>query len=164
MLVTGMGRGAMMATLRCDHPDIEAFITAKADAKRLRNFNVSVLITDEFMSALKADSYWDLVWAGQTVRRVNARDIWEKIMWQAYETAEPGVLFIDRVNAANPLSYIEQIAATNSCAEQPLPAKWRLPAGLDQSGALGSQSFHGECDARFRSIAPSDRNGGADAG
>ena len=121
MLVTGMGRGAMMATLRCDHPDVEAFIMAKSDRTRLRNFNLSVMVTDDFMSAVENDTPWDLVWNGDVVRRLRARDLWTAIMKQTYATAEPGVLFIDRINAANPLGYLETIAATNSCAEQPLP-------------------------------------------
>ena len=121
MLVSGMGRGAMMATLRCDHPDIEAFILAKSDRTRLRNFNLSVMVTDAFMRAVDHDAPWDLIWNGEVTRRIRARDLWDLIMKQTYDTAEPGVLFIDRINDANPLGYLETISATNSCAEQPLP-------------------------------------------
>ncbi len=121
MLVTGMGRGAMMATLRCDHPDVEAFVMAKSDRTRLRNFNLSVMVTDAFMKAVEDDTPWDLVWNGEVMRRLRARDLWTAIMKQTYATAEPGVLFIDRINDANPLGYLETISATNSCAEQPLP-------------------------------------------
>ena len=120
-LVTGMGRGAMMATLRCDHPDVEAFVMAKSDRNRLRNFNLSVMVTDAFMQAVEEDAPWDLVWEGVVMRRLRARDLWNAIMKQTYAAAEPGVLFIDRINAANPLRYLETISATNSCAEQPLP-------------------------------------------
>ncbi|GFE51553.1 hypothetical protein So717_33060 [Roseobacter cerasinus] len=127
MLVTGMGRGAMMATMRVDHPDIEAFIAAKANPLRLRNFNMSVMITDAFMAAVEAQADWDLVWQGEVVRTVKARDIWEQIMWRTYSAAEPGVLFIDRINDTNPLGYLEQLAATNSCAEQPLPPNGTCP-------------------------------------
>ncbi len=127
MLVTGMGRGAMMATMRCDHPDIEAFIYAKSDRTRLRNFNLSVLITDAFMAAVAADETWDLVWEGRVTRRLRARDLWNAIMKQTYAAAEPGVLFIDHINADNPLNYLETIAATNSCAEQPLPPNGTCP-------------------------------------
>jgi ribonucleoside-diphosphate reductase alpha chain len=127
MLVSGTGRGAMMATLRCDHPDIEAFITAKSDPNRMRNFNLSVLVSNRFMDAVKADDGWDLVWDQKPVRRVQARTIWHAIMRQAYEAAEPGVLFIDNINAANPLAYMENISATNSCAEQPLPPNGTCP-------------------------------------
>ncbi len=121
MLVTGMGRGAMMATMRCDHPDIEEFISAKSDPSRLRNFNMSVLITDRFMNAVEKNLDWGLVWNGSVIRRIRARALWNRIMQQNYDSAEPGVLFIDRINAANPLNYLEELSATNSCAEQPLP-------------------------------------------
>lgn len=127
MLVTGMGRGAMMATMRCDHPDIEAFIAAKTDPMRLRNFNLSVMVTDLFMRAVEADAGWNLMWNGKCVRQVKARALWQSIMQRAYDAAEPGVLFIDRINAANPLGYLEHISATNSCAEQPLPPNGVCP-------------------------------------
>ena len=127
MVVTGMGRGAMMATLRCDHPDIEAFITAKSDPARLRNFNISVLITDAFMEALDRDAPWDLVWDGKPVKTISARALWDTIMDQTYNAAEPGVLFIDRINSSNALSYLENVQATNSCAEQPLPPNGACP-------------------------------------
>ncbi len=117
----GSRRGAMMATMRCDHPDIEDFIGAKADAARLRMFNLSVLVTDDFMAAVKADGSWDLVFDGKVYRTVQARDLWNRIMRATYDYAEPGVIFIDRINQANNLSYVETIAATNPCGEQPLP-------------------------------------------
>ena len=121
IMSAGSRRGAMMATMRCDHPDIEAFITAKSDAARLRMFNMSVLITDPFMDAVKADGAWDLVFDGQVYRTVQARDLWDAIMQSTYNHAEPGVIFIDRINQMNNLSYCETIAATNPCGEQPLP-------------------------------------------
>ena len=121
IMSAGSRRGAMMATMRCDHPDIEDFITAKSDAARLRMFNVSVLITDPFMEAVKANGTWDLVFDGVVYRTVNARDLWDKIMQGTYDYAEPGVIFIDRINKANNLGYCETIAATNPCGEQPLP-------------------------------------------
>ncbi len=121
IMSAGSRRGAMMATMRCDHPDIEDFITAKSDAARLRMFNVSVLITDPFMEAVKADKSWDLIFDGKVFRTVNARDLWNKIMQSTYDYAEPGVIFIDRINSANNLGYCETIAATNPCGEQPLP-------------------------------------------
>ena len=127
MLVKGMGRGAMMATMRCDHPDIEAFIMVKSDRTRLRNFNLSVMVTDEFMEAVEQDRAWTLVWEGKQMRRLQARDLWNAIMKQTYAAAEPGVLFIDRINAANPLRHVETINATNSCAEQPLPPNGTCP-------------------------------------
>ena len=121
IMSAGSRRGAMMATMRCDHPDIEAFIEAKQDAARLRMFNLSVLITDPFMAAVKADKSWDLVFDGRVYRTVEARDLWNRIMRATYDFAEPGVIFIDRINAMNNLNYCETIAATNPCGEQPLP-------------------------------------------
>ena len=121
IMSAGSRRGAMMATLRCDHPDIEDFITAKSDPARLRMFNVSVLVTDPFMAAVKADGNWDLVFEGQVYKTLSARKLWDQIMQSTYEFAEPGVIFIDRINQANNLSYCETIAATNPCGEQPLP-------------------------------------------
>jgi ribonucleoside-diphosphate reductase alpha chain len=121
IMSAGSRRGAMMATLRCDHPDIEAFVDAKRDPKRLRNFNLSVLVTDAFMAALEADDDWPLVFAGETYKVVKARALWDRIMRATYDSAEPGVVFIDRVNEANNLGYCETIHATNPCGEQPLP-------------------------------------------
>ena len=121
IMSAGSRRGAMMATMRCDHPDVEDFIAAKSDPARLRMFNMSVLITDPFMDAVKSDSAWDLQFGGKVYRTVQARDLWNRIMKATYEFAEPGVIFIDRINAANNLSYCETIAATNPCGEQPLP-------------------------------------------
>ena len=121
IMSAGSRRGAMMATMRCDHPDIEDFITAKSDPARLRMFNMSVLVTDPFMEAVKSDGSWDLVFDGQTYRTVQARDLWNAIMQSTYDFAEPGVIFIDRINQMNNLNYCETIAATNPCGEQPLP-------------------------------------------
>ena len=121
IMSAGSRRGAMMATMRCDHPDIIDFIEAKSDAARLRMFNVSVLVTDAFMEAVKADGPWDLVFDGRVYRTLNARDLWNRIMKATFEYAEPGVIFIDRINASNNLNYCETIAATNPCGEQPLP-------------------------------------------
>ncbi len=121
IMSAGSRRGAMMATMRCDHPDVEAFIEAKKDAARLRMFNLSVLITDPFMAAVKADGPWDLVFGGKVYKTVQALDLWNKIMRNTYDFAEPGVIFIDRINTANNLNYCESIAATNPCGEQPLP-------------------------------------------
>ncbi len=121
IMSAGSRRGAMMATLRCDHPDIEAFIEAKRDKERLRNFNLSVLVTDKFMQAVKDDRAWDLVFGGKVYRTVSARGLWDRIMASTYAYAEPGVVFIDRINQRNNLWYAEEIAATNPCGEQPLP-------------------------------------------
>ena len=121
IMSAGSRRGAMMATMRCDHPDIEAFIAVKKDPARLRMFNLSVLVTDPFMAAVKADGPWELMFGGKVYQTLQARDLWNKIMRNTYDFAEPGVIFIDRINAANNLNYCETIAATNPCGEQPLP-------------------------------------------
>lgn len=146
LLSTGVRRGAMMATLRCDHPDIETFIAAKQDSRELRHFNLSVLVTDDFMQAIKQDDDWPLLFpaegldekndgsiinrnwnnatpvACRVIRTVKARQLWEQITRSNYDYAEPGVLFIDRINQQNNLAYREYISATNPCGEIPLPA------------------------------------------
>ncbi|RDC73838.1 adenosylcobalamin-dependent ribonucleoside-diphosphate reductase [Rhodovulum sp. 12E13] len=141
IMSAGSRRGAMMATLRCDHPDIEAFVAAKADPARLRNFNVSVLATDAFMEAVKADGPWDLVFDGTVYRTIRARDLWDRIMRSTYDYAEPGVIFIDRINALNNLRYAEEIAATNPCGEQPLPPYGACLLGSINLAALVREPF-----------------------
>jgi ribonucleoside-diphosphate reductase alpha chain len=121
IMSAGARRGAMMATLRCDHPDIEAFIAAKREPGRLRNFNLSVLVTDPFMAAVEAEAEWPLVFGGRVYRTVRARGLWDSITRATYDYAEPGVIFIDRINARNNLAYCETIHSTNPCGEQPLP-------------------------------------------
>lgn len=167
LLSTGARRGAMMATLSCDHPDIEAFVDAKRDPRALRNFNLSVLVTDGFMTAVERDAAWPLLFplsgldgaerikgaGGMEVmerlpsggdhaqpcvvlRRISARELWQRIMRATYDTAEPGVLFIDRINRLNNLAYRERISATNPCGELPLP-----PYGACDLGALNLTRF-----------------------
>ena len=121
IMSAGHRRGAMMATLRCDHPDIEAFIKAKQDPGRLRMFNLSVLVTDAFMAAVKNDAPWELQFNGRTYDNICARDLWDSIMRATYAYAEPGVIFIDRINLRNNLHYCENINSSNPCGEQPLP-------------------------------------------
>jgi len=140
---TGARRGAMMGILRCDHPDIEEFIAAKSDPHELRHFNVSVLVSDVFMQCVKENREWELIFPAQEedltdtilrhwsnsaepvacriIRRINARELWQKIIKSAYEYAEPGVLFEDTINRQNNLWYREWISATNPCGEIPLP-------------------------------------------
>ncbi|WP_295532893.1 adenosylcobalamin-dependent ribonucleoside-diphosphate reductase [uncultured Thioclava sp.] len=141
IMSAGSRRGAMMATMRCDHPDIEQFITAKQDSARLRMFNLSVLITDAFMEAVKADGPWELTFNDRVYHTLNARDLWNKIMRATYDYAEPGVIFIDRINTMNNLNYCEQIAATNPCGEQPLPPYGACLLGSVNLARLVSDPF-----------------------
>ncbi len=160
LLSTGARRGAMMATLRCDHPDIEAFIDAKRDSHVLRHFNLSVLVTDAFMDAIHRDEDWALVfpaengswnepetiervWSGRIepvrcriYKRVSARALWDRLMRATYEYAEPGVLFIDRINDLNNLWYREHISSSNPCGEIPLP-----PYGACDLGSINLTAF-----------------------
>jgi ribonucleoside-diphosphate reductase alpha chain len=159
ILSTGTRRGAMMATLRCDHPDIEEFVAAKQRTGHLRRFNLSVLVTDAFMAAVRGDTDWPLVfpaaafkgegetiargWPGsavpmpcRVVRHVRARQLWDRILQATYDYAEPGVLFVDRINQFNNLWYREQISATNPCGEIPLP-----PYGACDLGSLNLTRF-----------------------
>ncbi len=117
----GHRRGAQMGVLRVDHPDIEEFIGAKQNDSALRGFNISIAVTDAFMEAALAGNEFDLMWDGKPYKTVDAAALWQKIMRSTYDWAEPGVLFIDRINSMNNLRYIETIAATNPCGEQPLP-------------------------------------------
>jgi ribonucleoside-diphosphate reductase alpha chain len=136
IMSAGYRRGAMMATLRCDHPDIEAFVEAKQQAGRLRMFNLSVLISDAFMKAVREDAPWELSFGGTTFRVIRARELWDKIMRATYAYAEPGVIFIDRINRRNNLYYCESINATNPCGEQPLP-----PYGACLLGSINLPAF-----------------------
>ncbi|MFQ6023401.1 MAG: adenosylcobalamin-dependent ribonucleoside-diphosphate reductase [Acidiferrobacterales bacterium] len=163
LLSTGARRGAMMATLRCDHPDIEVYVAAKRESRELRHFNLSIQVTDEFIEAVRRDDEWALVFPtaelGETdeasaetvmrhwsphsmpvpcrvLRRIRAQDLWEKIMRATYDYAEPGVLFIDRINRLNNLWYRERITATNPCGEVPLP-----PYGACDLGAINLTRF-----------------------
>ena len=146
IMSAGHRRGAMMATMRCDHPDIEAFIAAKQDAGRLRMFNLSVLITDPFMEAVKSDSNWELRFGGRTYGSVRARDLWDRIMRATYAYAEPGVIFIDRINQQNNLHYCETIAATNPCGEQPLPPYGACLLGSVNLASLVREPFTAEAE------------------
>jgi ribonucleoside-diphosphate reductase alpha chain len=160
MLSTGARRGAMMATLRCDHPDIEGFVDAKRDPAALRHFNLSVQVSDAFMAAVANDADWPLVfplhdgepadgaviqrrWTGRAapafcrvVRSVKARELWQRILRAAYDTAEPGVLFVDTINRDNTLGSLEHLTATNPCGEIPLP-----PYGACDLGSLNLTTF-----------------------
>ncbi|MDA0996871.1 MAG: adenosylcobalamin-dependent ribonucleoside-diphosphate reductase [Proteobacteria bacterium] len=154
IMSAGSRRGAMMATLRCDHPDIEAFIEAKREPGRLRMFNLSVLVSDPFMRAVKDDASWDLKFDGTVYRTVSARELWDKIMHATYSFAEPGVIFIDRINRRNNLAYCETIHATNPCGEQPLPPYGACLLGSINLPRLVSRPF--EADAAL-DLAALDR-------
>lgn len=143
MLSTEGRRGALMGTLRCDHPDIELFIDAKREAGALAHFNLSVLVSDDFLKAVRDDLEWALVFpkrngdpAGKILRHVPARSLWDRLMRAAYDSAEPGVLFIDRINRLNNLGYCENISATNPCGEVPLP-----PYGACDLGSINLVAF-----------------------
>jgi ribonucleoside-diphosphate reductase alpha chain len=140
LLSTSVRGGSMMASLRCDHPDIEEFVEAKRAPDTLTRFNLSVLVTEQFMQAVMNDANWPLVfpdaagtvernWSGslravpcRVHRVIRARELWSRICESAYDCAEPGVLFVDRINGENNLGYCEHLSATNPCAEAPLPA------------------------------------------
>ncbi|MHB1207934.1 MAG: adenosylcobalamin-dependent ribonucleoside-diphosphate reductase [Rhodospirillaceae bacterium] len=141
IMSAGSRRGAMMATLRCDHPDIEDFISAKQTPGRLTMFNMSVLATDPFMAAVKADGDWALRFEGKVFKTIKARALWDRIMRATYDAAEPGVIFIDRINARNNLHYCESIAATNPCGEQPLPPYGTCLLGSVNLARLVSDPF-----------------------
>jgi len=141
IMSAGYRRGAMMATLRCDHPDIEEFIEAKRAPGRLRMFNLSVLVTDAFMLAVKEDAPWELSFAGETFKVLKARELWDAIMRATYAYAEPGVIFIDRINRLNNLHYCETINATNPCGEQPLPPYGACLLGSINLAALVLEPF-----------------------
>lgn len=146
IMSAGQRRGAMMATLRCDHPDIEDFIAAKADANRLRNFNLSVLVTDAFMDAVAHDAPWELVFEKKIYKTISARALWDRLMRATYDYAEPGVIFIDRVNAQNNLAYCETISATNPCGEQPLPPFGACLLGSINLAALIEKPFTSDAE------------------
>jgi len=141
IMSAGSRRGAMMATLSCDHPDIETFIDAKREPGRLTNFNLSVLVSDAFMDAVNADADWELIFGGRVYRTVKARTLWNRIVRATYETAEPGVIFIDRINDENNLGYCESIRATNPCGEQPLPPYGACLLGSINLAKLVKQPF-----------------------
>lgn len=150
---SGNRRGAQMAVLRVDHPDIERFIRAKQSVRDvpyeyrpLRGFNMSVAITDEFMDCLDAGRSFKLRFGGQTYREVDTQALWEMVMRGTYDWAEPGVLFIDQINRMNNLWYCETIAATNPCGEQPLP-----PYGACLLGSLNLPKYliKSEADGRY---------------
>ena len=153
IMSAGSRRGAMMGVMRCDHPDIEAFIEAKQEPGRLRMFNLSVLVTDDFMDAVKADESWDLAFDGEVYKTLPARDLWDQIMRATYAYAEPGVIFIDRINRLNNLNYCETIHATNPCGEQPLPPYGACLLGSVNLARMVNDPFTDTADIDIPSLA-----------
>ncbi len=176
-------RGAMMATLRCDHPDIEEFIEVKRNAGQLRRFNLSVLISDDFMTAVARDKEWPLVFPAATAdqadgeqgilsrdwpgypsavpcrihRVVRAKDLWHRLMSAAYDVAEPGVLFIDRINRLNNLAYCEKISGANPCGEIPLPPYGACCLGSINLTAFVRNPFAADAELDYDGIASTAR-------
>ena len=140
----GHRRGAQMGVLRVDHPDIEEFITAKNNSTDLTGFNISVGVTDKFMQAVKEDKDFDLVFEGTVYKTVSATALWDQILRSTWDWAEPGILFIDRINKKNNLHYCETIAATNPCGEQPLP-----PNGACLLGSFNLTKYVVEHDGKY---------------
>lgn len=140
----GHRRGAQMSVLRVDHPDVEQFIRAKNNSTDLTQFNMSVGVTDKFMEAVKADEDFDLVFEGRVYKTVSARALWDDILRSTWDWAEPGILFIDRINRKNNLHYCETIAATNPCGEQPLP-----PNGACLLGSFNLTKYIVEHDGKY---------------
>ena len=140
---SGHRRGAQMGVLRVDHPDIVEFIIAKRNSDKLTGFNISVGITDKFMEALnKEDDSFNLIFDGIVYETVSAKKIWDQVMESTWDWAEPGVLFVDRIQEMNNLYYCEDISATNPCGEQPLP-----PYGACLLGSFNlTQYLSGESD------------------
>jgi ribonucleoside-diphosphate reductase alpha chain len=183
ILSTGARRGAMMATLRCDHPDIGEFIDAKRAPGALTHFNLSVLVTDAFMEAVRDGREWPLVFperepkaaevaAGHVLRTwsaadapvscrihkvVPARDLWQRLCLAAHDSAEPGVLFVDRINAMNNLQYCEQLTATNPCGEVPLPPYGACNLGSINLTAFASQPFTSQARLDHKAIGDTVR-------
>src|SRR5437868_10813210 len=157
IMSAGSRRGAMMATLACDHPDIELFIDAKRTPGQLAMFNLSVLASDAFMDAVANDREWQLQFGGRTYRSLSARTLWDRIMRATYDSAEPGVIFIDRINRENNLGYCETIRATNPCGEQPLPPYGACLLGSINLAALVVDPFTAEArldEAEFDRLVP----------
>lgn len=154
---SGHRRGAQMGVLRIDHPDIFDFIHAKQNEHFLKGFNISIAVTDEFMQAKRDGKPFQLKFGGRVYREVDPNELWDAVMRSTWDWAEPGVLFIDRINEMNNLHYCETIAATNPCGEQPLPPFGACLLGSFNLVRYVSKDMHGwrfDWDRLARDIAP----------
>jgi ribonucleoside-diphosphate reductase alpha chain len=150
--------GAMMAVLRCDHPDIEAFIDAKREGGGLSHFNLSVLVTDDFVRAVDTGKDWPLKFRGETVRVLKAVELWERMLTASYESGEPGVLFIDRINTENNLGYAEKIYAANPCGEVPLPPYGACDLGSINLTRMVRRPFAPDAEIDFENLTTTVRS------
>lgn len=174
---SGSRRGAMMGVLAIWHPDIRRFIKSKSASGKLENFNISVLVTDDFMSAVRSDSHWDLGFhvpradnnhvdvyekdgkQWYVYERTSARELWDEITRNTFDYAEPGIIFIDRVNRKNNLWYCETIAATNPCGEQPLPPDGACNLGAINLARLVKNPFTPKADIEYHALVKAVRVG-----
>lgn len=153
IMSAGQRRGAQMGIMRCDHPDIEEFISAKRENAQLKMFNLSVAITDKFMQAVKNHEPWELVFGGKVYKTVHAEALWDQIMKSTYDFAEPGFILIDKINEMNNLWYCEDIRATNPCGEQPLPPYGACLLGSINLTRFVSNAFEDNAEIDFAGIA-----------
>lgn len=153
IMSAGQRRGAQMGILRCDHPDIEKFITVKRGNAALQMFNLSVGITDKFIQAVKNNQPWELVFDGKVYKTVHAAELWDLIMRSTYEFAEPGFILVDRINEFNNLWYCEDIRATNPCGEQPLPPYGACLLGSVNLTRFVKKPFTKKAEIDFEGIA-----------
>ena len=148
----GHRRGAQMAVLRVDHPDVEEFIHAKQNTSSLTAFNISLGITDEFMEAVRTGASFELRFGGRVYRTVDARRLFDEVMRSTWDWAEPGVLFIDRINQQNNLRWCESITATNPCSEQPLPPNGACLLGSFNLTKYGADYTHAQLKVDIHTV------------
>ncbi len=153
IMSAGQRRGAQMGVMRCDHPDIEKFISAKRKNEQLKMFNLSVAITKDFMEAVKNNADWELKFNGEVHKTVKAADLWTQIMRSTYDYAEPGFLLIDKINEMNNLHYCEEITATNPCGEQPLPPYGACLLGSANLTRFVNKPFTNKAEFNFKRLA-----------
>ncbi|OGV39905.1 MAG: ribonucleoside-diphosphate reductase, adenosylcobalamin-dependent [Lentisphaerae bacterium GWF2_45_14] len=152
IMSAGQRRGAQMGVMRCDHPDIEQFVTAKRNNAALQMFNLSVAVTDKFIKAVKNNEDWQLVFKGRIYKTIHAVELWNLIMKSTYDFAEPGFILIDRINKMNNLYYCEEIRATNPCGEQPLPPYGACLLGSVNLTKFVKKAFTAQAEVDFKLI------------